>query len=252
MHRTLRSFVLAVVPALVVVSSSLPAVAQEAVAGSPAPGRWELLGSRTVDGKIDRDAIAVGRDDGLFDAVQLKVEGSDIVLLDLKIVFGNGEVFEPKTRLVFNQGSKTREIALPGKKRAIKRVEFRSANLAGGGRARVEAWGRDLTPPRWDVLGERQVNGRVDRDAIQVGAEEGEFRAIQLKVTGSSLIMSEVKIVFENGQVFEPKTRLVFDKNTSTRVIDLPGNKRKIKRVEFRYGNLPGGGAARVAALGMR
>jgi hypothetical protein len=33
-------------------------------------------------------------------------------------------------------------------------------------------------------------------------------------------------------------------------VIDLPGGARVIRRVEFRYGNLPGGGRARVELWG--
>ena len=102
----------------------------------------------------------------------------------------------------------------------------------------------------WEKLGEREVNGKVDRDTIAVGREDGRFKAIQIEVEGSALEMFEIKVTFADGQSFEPKTRLVFDKNTKSRVIDLPGDKRVIKRVEFRYGNLPGGGRARVVLFG--
>jgi hypothetical protein len=42
-----------------------------------------------------------------------------------------------------------------------------------------------------------------------------------------------------------------FAPNTKTRVIDLPGGARVIRRVEFRYGNLPGGGRAQVELWGV-
>jgi hypothetical protein len=99
---------------------------------------------------------------------------------------------------------------------------------------------------RWEKLGERTVDEKNDKDTIQVGRDDGRFKAIQLKVEGSSMVLADVVVTFGDGSKFEPKTRIVFDKNSSTRVIDLPGDRRVIKRVDFHYGNLPGGGRARV------
>lgn len=104
--------------------------------------RWDKLGERMVDGKNDRDAIAVGRADGRFEAIQLKVEGSALELDEVKVTFADGSVFEPKTKMTFGNGATTRVIDLPGGKRAIQRVEFKYGNLPGGGRAQVELWAR--------------------------------------------------------------------------------------------------------------
>jgi len=104
--------------------------------------------------------------------------------------------------------------------------------------------------PGWVELGERWVNGGVDRDVIHVGRAEGRFHRLQVVVENSSLEMYDMAIVFGDGQVYSPNVRLVFAPGTSTRVIDLPGGGRLIRRVEFRYGNLPGGGRARVALFG--
>ncbi len=112
----------------------------------PAPAapnaRWDKVGERPVDGKVDHAAIVVGRDDGKFDAIQIRVEGSSLVMLDIKVTFGNGETFEPKTRLVFDKDSRSRVIDLPGNTRNIKRVDFKYANLPGGGKAQIELWGK--------------------------------------------------------------------------------------------------------------
>lgn len=98
----------------------------------------------------------------------------------------------------------------------------------------------------WEKLGERVVHGKGDRDRIMVTAREGTFRRIMLSVEHSALELFDVEVTFGDGDTFSPGTRLVFGKNSRSRVIDLPGAARVIRKVEFRYGNLPGGGRAQV------
>lgn len=112
-----------------------------------------------------------------------------------------------------------------------------------GGRA-VDAGGR------WKLLGERTVHGRFDKDVVDVGAREGTFQKLEVRVKGSALEMYDIKVVFGDGSDFHPETRLVFGKGSWSRVIDLPGNQRVVRRVEFKYGNLPRGGRARVRLFG--
>jgi hypothetical protein len=100
----------------------------------------------------------------------------------------------------------------------------------------------------WTRLGERTVDGVNDRDVIHVGAREGRYRRIMIVVERSALEMHDVVVTFGDGETFSPSTRLVFEENSRSRIIDLPGATRVIRSVEFRYGNLPGGGRA-VAEL---
>jgi hypothetical protein len=100
------------------------------------------------------------------------------------------------------------------------------------------------------VLGERMVDGAADHDAIDVAGSD-RFSRIEIAVNGSALEMFDVVITFGNGEKFSPPTRLVFDNHSSSRVIDLPGGDRDIRRIDFRYGNLPGGGRAHVVVRGM-
>jgi hypothetical protein len=95
----------------------------------------------------------------------------------------------------------------------------------------------------WTKLGERWVDGVRDRDVIAVGAREGKYRRIMI-VEHSALEMYDVVVTFGDGTRFSPATRHVFGANTRSHVIDLPGTDRIIRTVEFRYGNLPGGGRA--------
>jgi hypothetical protein len=98
----------------------------------------------------------------------------------------------------------------------------------------------------WVMLGERWVDGVRDRDVITVGAREGRYRRIMIVVENSALEMFDVVVTFGDGDRFSPSTRHVFSANTRSHVIDLPGDARVIRTVEFRYGNLPGGGRARA------
>ena len=98
----------------------------------------------------------------------------------------------------------------------------------------------------WNKLGERWVDGTRDRDVIPVGTRAGAYRRIMIVVENSALEMQDVVVRFDDGSAFSPPTRHVFAANTRSHVIDLPGTRRNIRSVEFRYGNLPGGGRAQA------
>jgi hypothetical protein len=98
----------------------------------------------------------------------------------------------------------------------------------------------------WNKLGERWVDGTRDRDVIRVGAGDRPYRRIMIVVEHSALEMNDVVVHFADGSSFSPPTRHVFAENTRSHVIDLPGTRRDIRSVEFRYGNLPGGGRAQA------
>ncbi len=98
----------------------------------------------------------------------------------------------------------------------------------------------------WVMLGEQAVKGKRDRDVIMVGRREGRFTRLMLVVEDSDLEVQSMEVVFAGGERFNPRLRHFFREEDRTRPIDLPGQSRVIERIEFRYGNLPGGGAARV------
>ena len=96
----------------------------------------------------------------------------------------------------------------------------------------------------WVKLGERWVDSVHDRDVIHVGAREGLYRRIRIVVERSPLEMYDILITFGDGTPFSPNTRHVFDADTHSHVIELPGGPRVIRTVEFRYGKVPGEGRA--------
>lgn len=87
----------------------------------------------------------------------------------------------------------------------------------------------------WNMLGQRRVRLVGDWDIIPVTALRGRYRRIMLVVHGSALEMYDVVVTFANGDTFSPATRLHFVEDSRSRVIDLPGVRRVIRSVEFRY-----------------
>ena len=98
----------------------------------------------------------------------------------------------------------------------------------------------------WQKLGEQRVDGTHDRDVIAVGAREGAFQKLMIVVENSAVELRDLEVKFADGSHFSPRTHLVFGPNSRSGMIDLPGSKRTIQSVAFRYGNLPGGGRAQV------
>lgn len=220
---------------------------------------WVKLGEREVNGKLDHDRIEVGKADGKFTKLTLYVEKSDLELLDFEVTFGNKEKWHPEVRHVFKEGSRTRVIDLPGDERVIKSIDLKYKNLPGGGRARVEVWGWKAesaaagkpAPFSWDskgwaMLGEREVNGKVDHDRIEVGRHEGKFSKLTLVVLDSDIELLDFEVKFAKGKPWHPEVRQVFKEGSRTRVIDFPGDERTIQFIDFKYKNLPGGGRAKV------
>jgi hypothetical protein len=152
-------------------------------------------------------------------------------------------------------------IDLPGDERVIKSIDLKYKNLPGGGRARVEVWGwkaeggeaRHDKPAAfswdssgWVMLGQREVNGKVDHDRIEVGRHDGKFSKLTVVVLDSDLEMLDFEIKFAKGPAWHPELKQFFKEGQRTRVIDFPGDERTIRFIDFKYRNLPGGGRAKV------
>lgn len=91
---------------------------------------------------------------------------------------------------------------------------------------------------QWELLGRQEVNFRGDHDRIEVGRQEGRFKELQVKVEGAPIEMKKMVVTFGNDETFSPRLRPRFDANSRTRVIDLPGERRVIKSIDFDYASL--------------
>lgn len=242
---------LALLAALTLVAAPAPAAPHRL------QSEWELLGTRQVNFRGDKDVISVTRREGTFRAIKIEVEGGSLDMHDIRVVFGDGSSFSPETRVEFREGSWSRTIDLPGTARIIRSIEFNYRSELKRGRATVRVYGRQVSEgpvdrgegpvaePRriagWERLGSRSVSFKAERDVVSAG-REGLFRRVMIVVDDADLELYDVKVVFANGEMFSPETRLYFKEDSRTRVIDLPGEARTIQRIEFSYKSVRGGG----------
>ncbi|MCB9235909.1 MAG: hypothetical protein H6581_29950 [Bacteroidia bacterium] len=88
---------------------------------------------------------------------------------------------------------------------------------------------------RWERLGARNVNYGLDHDEILVTAAEGKFTAVKLFVKKAPINMHRMVIHFANGADQEVELRNTIPAGGESRVIDLEGGQRIIRRVSFWY-----------------
>jgi hypothetical protein len=87
----------------------------------------------------------------------------------------------------------------------------------------------------WEMLGRQQVDFKSDHDRIDVGKKEGRFKQLQIRVQDAPVEIEKMVVTFDNDERFSPELRHRFDEKSKTRNIDLPGNRRAIKRIDFNY-----------------
>ena len=122
---------------------SLILLAAGMAGAAQSPDRWELLGQREVDFRNDHDQIDVGRSEGRYRQIEVRVKNAPIEIYDMVVTFGNDETFKPKLRHKFTEGSGSRIIDLPGERRTIKRIDFNYKSInRREGKGTVEVRGR--------------------------------------------------------------------------------------------------------------
>lgn len=87
----------------------------------------------------------------------------------------------------------------------------------------------------WKLLGTRKADFRADHDVITVTGVEGTFSGIKLDVRGNGLELRDLKVVFGDGRVQDVRVRRHLAPGQSTRVIELTGGARVIRKVTFWY-----------------
>ncbi len=229
---------------------------------------WVDLGCQTVSFRVDRDVLRVGRRDGRFGAIRLHARGGDVEMLDLRVIYGNGQPDDIQVRRILRRGDRTNPLDLRGGERVIDRIEmvYRAVPNFRGREAIVcvEGLAQAASPPpppppppsagAWVELGCKQVSlfGR-DRDTVPVGRREGRFKSIRLHVRGADVEMLDLKVIYANGEPDDIPVRHVIRQGERTRPLDLRGWERSINRVDMVYRTIPNfKGLAHVCVEGLQ
>ena len=86
----------------------------------------------------------------------------------------------------------------------------------------------------WELLGTRTVTDKTDHDSV-AAAGQGTFRSLKITVQGRAVQFRDVKIHFANGDVQDVALRTVIPAGGESRVIDIEGHDRVVRRVELWY-----------------
>lgn len=228
---------------------------------------WVKLGSRKVNFVADKDTIPVTLKEGLFKRIKLHVADNAITLSDVKVHFKNGQTTDVSFKKHFAANSWTRVVDLPGEARVIQKLTVRYSTKLRlrKGRATLTLYGArvvgtDRSGPnkpaapdkpagpatgKWLDLGSRKVGWQVDRDEIAVTAKEGVFTKLRFQTSGNKIHLLRVRVVYGNGQDTELNPNVLIAAGSTSPVLDLPGNKRIVKKVVFWY-KTPGRRRARL------
>jgi len=91
-------------------------------------------------------------------------------------------------------------------------------------------------PGEWRYLGTVNARFTADHDAIIVQGPYDFFRKIKFKVTGAPINLIRLIVTYDDRGLPEKiDTRFTIPAGGESRVIDLAGNRRKIRSIEFWY-----------------
>jgi hypothetical protein len=104
----------------------------------------------------------------------------------------------------------------------------------------------------WVLLGTRNVGPTVETDTLNVGAGQGTFDRLYLRVTGNAINVLDMHVIYGNGAPDDIPIRALIPAGGNSRVIDLRAGNRVISSIRLTYTHPPGGGAAMVQIYGQR
>lgn len=199
--------------------------------GERTEGGDVMFGYQDVGFGIDRDTIRVGSQVGKFARLRLRVLNNDVFVNSLKVVYADGSAEELAVNREVRQGRRSDWMELKGTD-FISEIQllYRSRPRVSG-QARVEVTGQYADGwlgadgegrkynEGWVLLGAQSagmfgVNTAkafgFDKDVIPVGANEGGFKRIRVKVRNRSITLKQLRVVYYDGDdtVIDKRTRV--------------------------------------------
>jgi hypothetical protein len=93
---------------------------------------------------------------------------------------------------------------------------------------------KDDSTQQWVLIGERRVSFMIDHDVIQATGNDN-YKQLKVKVKDGPVHIIDMDVHFENGDKFDVALKQRIPKDGESRVIDLPGGSRNVRKIEFWY-----------------
>ena len=95
-----------------------------ATTNSQPSSNWRLIGEKVVDFKPDRDVMIINSN-LTFNKIKVRVLNGRVLMQDMRVEFGDGEIIDVALKYVFDKGGYSRDIELPrGNRHDITRITF--------------------------------------------------------------------------------------------------------------------------------
>ena len=108
-------------------------------------------------------------------------------------------------------------------------------------------------PGTWRLIGQVHAGFKADHDVIVVRGPYDNFRRIKFKVTDAPLNLHRLVVTYDNGEPDRIEVREEIRQGGESRVIDLRGGTRSLRKIEFWYDTKGSGkGKADVTVFGMK
>jgi hypothetical protein len=118
---------------LAILAAGLTSSVDAQYSGVNRDDQWVLVGTREVDFGRDVDTVDVTKAQGRFKALRLVNKRSDIVINNVEIRYGNGQVHNESRTISLNEGERTRPIDLRGEERFIDSITMSYRTRPGYG-----------------------------------------------------------------------------------------------------------------------
>ena len=92
--------------------------------------------------------------------------------------------------------------------------------------------------PGWHKIGEVRASFKTENESIIVLGRDA-FKSIKLMVTDAPINIQNIQVFYESGDPEDISVRSELKAGAETRVIDLKGGTRELKKVVFTYKTLP-------------
>jgi hypothetical protein len=190
-----------------------------------------MFGYQDVGFGLDQDTIRVGSETGKFARLRLRVLKNDVFVKSLKVVYTDGSTQDIVLDAPVKRGARTEWYDVNGGEfiREIQMLYRSRPNVSGQARVEVtgqyaanwlgaEGEGRKFNEG-WVLLGAQSAGMfgassikafGFDKDVIPVGANEGGFKKLRIKVRNRSITLKELRVVYVDGTdtVIDRRTRV--------------------------------------------
>ena len=103
--------------------------------------KLQLLGEKKVDFLPDRDVMIVNSNP-TYNKIKVRVFNGKVLMQDMKVEFGDGDVVDVPLKYVFDEGGYSRDIDLPRGNRHITKIFFRYKTARNSfEKGIVQVWG---------------------------------------------------------------------------------------------------------------